>query len=134
MAAQVPAIFNPNNRFFYDEFLKKCVGTHTKESINSAISASVAFITTKSGMWIRKKKAYNGSIYFEFAADLKGISIKHKVIIRSDTEEDSDVTTSTKLKDLLLQASIAKICYTDVNFMPYPQTHQSIILNSSISS
>ncbi|GET55235.1 D5-like helicase-primase [Rhizophagus irregularis DAOM 181602=DAOM 197198] len=82
MAAQVPAIFNPNNRFFYDDLLKKCVGTHTKESVNSAISASVAFITTKSGMWIRKKKAYNGSIYFEFAADLKGISTKHKVIIR----------------------------------------------------
>ncbi|GET57266.1 poxvirus D5 protein [Rhizophagus irregularis DAOM 181602=DAOM 197198] len=120
MAAQVPAIFNPNNRFFYDDLLKKCVGTHTKESVNSAILASVAFITTKSGMWIRKKKAYNGSIYFEFAADLKGISTKHKVIIRSDTGEDSDVTTSTKLKDLLLQASIAKICYTDVNFMPYP--------------
>ncbi|GET52809.1 poxvirus D5 protein [Rhizophagus irregularis DAOM 181602=DAOM 197198] len=120
MAAQVPAIFNPNNRFFYDDLLKKCVGTHTKESVNSAISASVAFITTKSGMWIRKKKAYNGSIYFEFAADLKGISTKHKVIIRSDTGEDSDATTSTKLKDLLLQASIAKICYTDVNFMPYP--------------
>ncbi|GET63054.1 poxvirus D5 protein [Rhizophagus irregularis DAOM 181602=DAOM 197198] len=120
MAAQVPAIFNPNNRFFYDDLLKKCVGTHTKESVNSAILASVAFITTKSSMWIRKKKAYNGSIYFEFAADLKGISTKHKVIIRSDTREDSDVTTSTKLKDLLLQASIAKICYTDVNFMPYP--------------
>ncbi|GBC27110.2 poxvirus D5 protein [Rhizophagus irregularis DAOM 181602=DAOM 197198] len=82
MAAQVPAIFNPNNRFFYDDLLKKCVGTHTKESVNSAILASVAFITTKSGMWIRKKKAYNGSIYFEFAADLKGISTKHKVIIR----------------------------------------------------
>ncbi|GET54087.1 poxvirus D5 protein [Rhizophagus irregularis DAOM 181602=DAOM 197198] len=120
MAAQVPAIFNPNNRFFYDDLLKKCVGTHTKESVNSAILASVAFITTKSGMWIRKKKAYNGSIYFEFAADLKGISTKHKVIIRSNTGEDSDATTSTKLKDLLLQASIAKICYTDVNFMPYP--------------
>ncbi|GBC49831.2 poxvirus D5 protein [Rhizophagus irregularis DAOM 181602=DAOM 197198] len=82
MAAQVPAIFNPNNHFFYDDLLKKCVGTHTKESVNSAILASVAFITTKSGMWIRKKKAYNGSIYFEFAADLKGISTKHKVIIR----------------------------------------------------
>ncbi|GBC13564.1 poxvirus D5 protein [Rhizophagus irregularis DAOM 181602=DAOM 197198] len=120
MAAQVPAIFNPNNRFFYDDLLKKCVGTHTKESVNSAISASVAFITTKFSMWIRKKKAYNGSIYFEFTADLKGISTKHKVIIRSDTGEDSDATTSTKLKDLLLQASIAKICYTDVNFMPYP--------------
>ncbi|GET56823.1 poxvirus D5 protein [Rhizophagus irregularis DAOM 181602=DAOM 197198] len=120
MAAQVPAIFNPNNHFFYDDLLKKCVGTHTKESVNPAILASVAFITTKSGMWIRKKKAYNGSIYFEFAADLKGISTKHKVIIRSDTGEDSDVTTSTKLKDFLLQASIAKICYTDVNFMPYP--------------
>ncbi|GET67348.1 D5-like helicase-primase [Rhizophagus irregularis DAOM 181602=DAOM 197198] len=120
MAAQVPAIFNPNNRFFYDNLLKKCVGTHMKESVNSAILTSVAFITTKSGMWIRKKKAYNGSIYFEFAADLKGISTKHKIIIRSDTGEDSDVTTSTKLKDLLLQASIAKICYTDVNFMPYP--------------
>ncbi|GET50431.1 poxvirus D5 protein [Rhizophagus irregularis DAOM 181602=DAOM 197198] len=120
MAAQVPAIFNPNNRFFYDDLLKKCVGTHMKESVNSAILASVAFITTKSSMWIRKKKAYNGSIYFEFATDLKGISTKHKVIIRSDTGEDSDVTTSTKLKDLLLQASIAKICYTDVNFMPYP--------------
>ncbi|GET54126.1 poxvirus D5 protein [Rhizophagus irregularis DAOM 181602=DAOM 197198] len=120
MAAQVLAIFNPNNRFFYDDLLKKCVGTHTKESVNSAILASVAFITTKSGMWIRKKKAYNGSIYFKFTADLKGISTKHKVIIRSDTGEDSDATTSTKLKDLLLQASIAKICYTDVNFMPYP--------------
>ncbi|GBC27127.2 integrase [Rhizophagus irregularis DAOM 181602=DAOM 197198] len=41
MAAQVPAIFNPNNRFFYDDLLKKCVGTHTKESVNSAILASV---------------------------------------------------------------------------------------------
>ncbi|CAB4410467.1 unnamed protein product [Rhizophagus irregularis] len=120
MTAQVPAIFDPNSRFFYDDLLKKCVGTHTKESVNSAISASVAFITIKSGMWIRKKKVYNGSIYFEFAADLKGISTKHKVIIRSDIREDGDATTSTKLKDLLLQASIAKICYTDVNFMPYP--------------
>ncbi|GBC17422.1 D5-like helicase-primase [Rhizophagus irregularis DAOM 181602=DAOM 197198] len=120
MAAQVPAIFNPNNRFFYDDLLKKCIGTHTKESINSAISASVAFITTKSGMWIRKKKAYNGSIYFEFAADLKGISTKHKVSIRSDAGEDDGMTTSIKLKDLLIQASVTKICYTDVNFMPYP--------------
>ncbi|PKY37031.1 hypothetical protein RhiirB3_461133, partial [Rhizophagus irregularis] len=78
MAAQILAIFNSNNRFFYDDLLKKCIGTHTKKSVNSAISASVAFITTKSGMWIRKKKAYNGNIYFEFAADLKGISTKHK--------------------------------------------------------
>ncbi|GET64382.1 poxvirus D5 protein [Rhizophagus irregularis DAOM 181602=DAOM 197198] len=120
MAAQVSAIFNPNNRFFYDDLLKKCIGTHTKESINSAISASVAFITTKSGMWIRKKKAYNGSIYFEFAADLKEISTKHKVSIWSDAGEDDGMTTSIKLKDLLIQASVTKICYTDVNFMPYP--------------
>ncbi|EXX54964.1 uncharacterized protein OCT59_025747 [Rhizophagus irregularis] len=120
MTAQVPAIFNPNNRFFYDDLLKKCIGTHTKESVNSAISASVAFITTKSGMWIRKKKAYNESIYFEIATDLKGISTKHKVSIRSDAREDNDMITSTKLKDLLIQASVTKICYTDVNFMPYP--------------
>ncbi|UZN99693.1 uncharacterized protein OCT59_000960 [Rhizophagus irregularis] len=69
---------------------------------------------------IMKKKAYNGSIYFEFAADLKGISTKHKVSIRSDAGEDDGMTTSIKLKDLLIQASVTKICYTDVNFMPYP--------------
>src|SRR5207245_11451869 len=98
------------------------VSYNIREEVNQAISASVAFTTTKSGMWIRKKEASNGSIYFEFAPDLKGISPKHKVKIHSNNNNDdkSTSTMSIKLKDLLLQASIKKIRYTDVNFMPLP--------------
>jgi hypothetical protein len=81
MATQVPAIFNPENRFFYDDLLEMCVGIHTREEVNSVILASVAFITTKSGMWIRKKEAENGSIYFEFASDLRGLFPKYTVKI-----------------------------------------------------
>ena len=120
--SQSLAIFDPNNRFFYDDLLDLCIGSHTREEVNQAISASVAFTTTKSGMWVRKKEAPNGSIYFEFAPDLKGISPKHKVKIRSNDNDDDESTStmSIKLKDLLLQASIKKIRYTDVNFMPLP--------------
>ena len=120
--SQSLAIFDPNNRFFYDDLLDLCIGSHTREEVNQAISASVAFTTTKSGMWVRKKEAPNGSIYFEFAPDLKGISPKHKVKIRSNDNNDDESTStmSIKLKDLLLQASIKKIRYTDVNFMPLP--------------
>jgi hypothetical protein len=50
MATQVPAIFNPKNRFFYDDFLKMYIGIHTREEVNFAILAFIAFITTKSGM------------------------------------------------------------------------------------
>ena len=116
--SQSLAIFDPNNRFFYDDLLDLCIGSHTREEVNQAISTSVVFTTTKSGMWVRKKEAPNGSIYFEFAPDLKGITPKHKVKIRSNDESTS--TMSIKLKDLLLQASIKKIRYTDVNFMPLP--------------
>ena len=103
MNVQLPSIFNPNNRFFYDDLLEMCVGSHTREDITRAISASVAYITTKSGMWIRKKKAENGSIYFEFLADLKAITPKHKIKIRSGSNDDDEhiTTMSVKLKDLL---------------------------------
>jgi hypothetical protein len=50
MATQVPAIFNPENCFFYDDLLEMCISIHTREEVNSAILVSVAFITTKSGM------------------------------------------------------------------------------------
>ena len=123
MSNQSLAIFDPNNRFFFDDLLDLCIGSHTREDVNQAISASVAYITTKSGMWIRKKEATNGSIYFEFAPDLKCISPKHKVKIRSSGNDDDDENTSTmsvKLRDLLLQASIKRIRYADVDFMPLP--------------
>src|SRR5215217_7248368 len=81
--SQPLAIFDPNNRFFYDDLLDLCIGSHTREEVNQAISASVAYSTAKSGMWIRKKETEKGSIYFEFAPDLKGISPKHKVKICS---------------------------------------------------
>jgi hypothetical protein len=98
------------------------IGIYTREEVNSTILASVTFITTKSDMWIRKKKAENGSIYFEFASDLRKISPKHKVKIRSGAIEDDNniTTTSFKLKELFLQVSIKKVCYTDVNFRLYP--------------
>ena len=103
--SQFLAIFDSNNRFFFDDLLDLCIGSHTRKEVNQAISASVAYITTKSGMWIRKKEAPNGSIYFEFAPDLKCISLKHKVKIRSSDNDDDDENTSTmsiKLKDLFL--------------------------------
>ena len=122
MSTQVPSIFDPNNRFFYDDLLEMCVGSHSREAVAEAISASVSYITTKSGMWIRKKETRTGSIYFEFAPDLKGLSPKHKIRIQSNgNEEDENVTTTShKLKDLLQQASVKRIRYSDVIFMPYP--------------
>ena len=120
--SQPLAIFDPNNRFFYDDLLDLCIGSHTREEVNQAISASVAYSTAKSGMWIRKKETEKGSIYFEFAPDLKGISPKYKVKICSGSSDDDENTStmSVKLKDLLLQASIKRIRYTDVNFIPLP--------------
>ena len=50
--SQSLAIFDPNNRFFYDDLLDLCIGSHTRKEVNQAISASVAFTTTKSGMWV----------------------------------------------------------------------------------
>ena len=99
-----------------------CVGSHRREDVNQAISASVAFITTKSGMWIRKKETEKGSIYFEFAPDLKGISPEHKIKIQSgnDDNDENTATMSIKLKGWLQQASIKRIRYADVNFRPYP--------------
>src|ERR1043165_9128666 len=47
--SQSLAIFDPNNRFFFDDLLDLCIGSHTREEVNQAISASVAYITTKSG-------------------------------------------------------------------------------------
>src|ERR1700761_5915478 len=114
MSTQVSPIFDPNNRFFYDDLLEMCVGSHKREDVTGAISASVAFITTKSGMWIRKKETENGGIYFEFAPDLKGLSPKHKVRIQSGSNDDDEniSITSHKLKELLLQASIKRIRYS----------------------
>ena len=109
---QLPPIFDPKSQFFYDDLLEMCVGTHRREDVNQAISASVAYITTKSGMWIRKKEASNGSIYFEFASDLKGISPQHLVKIQytgNNNEEENNSTISHKLKVLLLKASIKRI-------------------------
>ena len=129
MSTPIFFIFNPNNRFFYDDLLEMCIGSHRREDVNQAISASVAYITTKSGMWIRKKETEKGSIYFEFAPDLKGISPKHKIKIRSGGDDDDDeniTTTSIKLRDLLQQASIKKIRYTDVTFIPYPPNASQI--------
>jgi phage/plasmid-associated DNA primase len=122
MSTQIPLIFDPNNKFFYDDLLEMCAGSHRREDVIQAISASVAYITTKSGMWIRKKEARDGSIYFEFAPDLKGISPQHRVKIQSGSnDEDENIsTTSHKLRDLLQQASIKRIRYCDVDFMPYP--------------
>ena len=101
MSIQIPLIFDPENRYFYDDLLDMCIGSHRREDVNQAISASVAYVTTKSGMWIRKKEACNGSIYFEFASDLKGISANHKVKIQSaggDNEDENISTASYKLK------------------------------------
>ena len=127
MSVQIPSIFNPNNRFFYDDLLDLCLGSHRREDVNKAIYASIAYITTKSGMWVRKKEAFNGSIYFEFAPDLNGISPHHKVKIQSAGNEDENEngdesmsTTSYKLKNILLGASIKKVRYNDVVFRPYP--------------
>ena len=48
--SQSLAIFDPNIWFFYDDLLDLCIGSHTREEVNQAISASVAFTTTKSDM------------------------------------------------------------------------------------
>src|SRR5581483_4817450 len=118
-STQTPPIFDPNNRFFYDDLLEMCMGSHKNKDVTQAISASVAYITTKSGMWIRKKEANNGSVYFEFAPDLNGISSRHKITIQYD-DDGNTLFASHKLKDLLLNASIKKIRYNDVIFRPYP--------------
>ncbi|PKC08279.1 hypothetical protein RhiirA5_477682 [Rhizophagus irregularis] len=58
------------------EYLSDCQGY--KENLKNSNDMHLCQFSSPRSLACEKKKAYNGSVYFKFAADLKGISSKHK--------------------------------------------------------